>query len=45
VGTGKPKPPPNLAELLDSWDIVMPSERKSPKTVRTYRDGVRGYLL
>jgi site-specific recombinase XerD len=42
--TAKSKSPPNLAELLDSWDIVMQSERKSPKTVRTYRDGVRGYL-
>ena len=44
MGTRKPKPPPDLAELLDSWDIVMQAERKSPKTIRTYRDGVRGFL-
>ena len=44
MGTRKPKPPPDLAELLDSWDIVLQAERKSPKTIRTYRDGVRGFL-
>ena len=44
MGTRKPKPPPDLAELLDSWDIVLQAEHKSPKTIRTYRDGVRGFL-
>lgn len=44
MGTRKPKPPPDLAELLDSCDIVLQAEHKSPKTIRTYRDGVRGFL-
>ena len=36
--------PPDLAELLPSWELHLRAERKSPQTVKTYGDGVRAYL-
>ena len=41
---GKLKPPPNLALLLDSWELALNAERKSPQTVKSYGDGVRRFL-
>jgi hypothetical protein len=39
------KPPPlDLSELLESWLLPLRAERKSPRTVKTYGDGVRQYL-
>jgi site-specific recombinase XerD len=35
---------PNLAELLVSWELHLRAERKSPQTVKSYSDGVRGYI-
>ncbi len=41
----RPKPAPlDLRELLDSWLLALRAERKSPSTVRSYGDGVRGFL-
>jgi integrase len=36
--------PPDLASLLDSWLLALKAERKSPKTVEVYGDGVRRFL-
>lgn len=33
-----------LASLLDSFTLHLRAERKSPQTVKTYTDGVRGFL-
>ena len=39
------KPPPlDLAALLESWELSLRSERKSPATVKVYSDGVRAFL-
>jgi site-specific recombinase XerD len=35
---------PDLAVLLDSWLLHLRAERKSPKTVEVYGDGVRRFL-
>jgi integrase/recombinase XerD len=35
---------PDLAELLDSWLLHLRAERKSAQTVKSYADGVRGYI-
>jgi integrase/recombinase XerD len=35
---------PNLTELLSSWQLAMRAERKSPGTIKTYSDGVTGFL-
>jgi site-specific recombinase XerD len=35
---------PDLAALLSSWELALRAERKSPATVKSYGDGVRGYL-
>jgi site-specific recombinase XerD len=35
---------PDLEGLLDSWQLAMMAERKSPATIRNYLYGVRGYL-
>jgi site-specific recombinase XerD len=40
----RPKPPPDLAGLLPSWEVALAAERKSPKTIRVYRDGVRAFI-
>lgn len=40
----KTPPPPDLAELLDSWLLHLRAERKSPQTLKSYGDGVRAYL-
>ncbi|MHB1063784.1 MAG: tyrosine-type recombinase/integrase [Georgenia sp.] len=39
----RPKPP-NLDALVDSWELSLRAERKSPQTVKTYSTGVRQYL-
>jgi site-specific recombinase XerD len=39
------KPPAvDLASMLPSWELSLRAERKSPQTVRSYGDGVRGFL-
>ena len=38
------KPPPDLAGLLPSWEVALAAERKSPKTIRVYGDGVRAFI-
>lgn len=39
------KPPPlDLAALLPSWELALRSERKSPQTIKSYGDGVRGFI-
>src|SRR3954449_4385209 len=35
---------PNLAVLLDSWELSLRAERKSPATVKAYTTGVHQYL-
>ena len=35
---------PDLAALLSSWQLALRSERKSPATLATYSEGVRGFL-
>jgi site-specific recombinase XerD len=35
---------PDLVPLLDSWLLHLRAERKSPKTVKVYGDGVRRFL-
>jgi site-specific recombinase XerD len=35
---------PDLAELLPSWQLAMRAERKSAGTIKTYSDGVNGFL-
>lgn len=34
----------SLDALLDSWSLHLRAERKSPQTVKTYTDGVAGFL-
>src|ERR1700754_769805 len=39
------KPPPlDLAAMLPSWELALRAERKSPQTLKSYGDGVRGFL-
>jgi site-specific recombinase XerD len=33
-----------LHDLLPSWQVALRSEHKSPRTITSYSDGVRGYL-
>ncbi len=33
-----------LTALIASWELVLRAERKSPQTIKTYRDGLRRYL-
>lgn len=35
---------PDLAALLPSWQLAMRAERKAPGTIKTYSDGVTGFL-
>jgi site-specific recombinase XerD len=35
---------PDLAALLPSWQLALRAERKSPATLATYSEGVRGFL-
>jgi integrase len=35
---------PDLATMLDSWERALKGERKSPQTIKSYRDGVRKFL-
>jgi integrase/recombinase XerC len=35
---------PDLTALLASWEISLRAERKSRQTIKTYGDGVRGFL-
>jgi len=41
-----PKPVPllDLPMLLDSWRVHLAAERKAPATIKSYADGVVGYL-
>jgi site-specific recombinase XerD len=34
----------DLADLLPSWELALRSERKSPQTIKSYGDGVRGFI-
>ena len=36
--------PVDLAVLLPSWEVSLAAERKSPSTIKSYGDGVRGFL-
>ncbi|MGH8326160.1 MAG: tyrosine-type recombinase/integrase [Steroidobacteraceae bacterium] len=39
------KPPSvDLAALLPSWELSLRAERKSPQTIKSYGDAVRGFL-
>lgn len=40
----KTLPKLDLAVLLDSWELSLRAERKSPETVKSYTAGVRGFL-
>lgn len=44
VSSRRRKPPPDLAGLLPSWEVALAAERKSPKTIRVYGDGVRAFI-
>lgn len=33
-----------LTALIASWELVLRAERKSPQTIKVYRDGLRRYL-
>jgi site-specific recombinase XerD len=45
IGTARRKPPSlNLATLLPSWELALRAERKSPQTIKSYGDGVRGFI-
>ncbi len=35
---------PDLRLLLESWELALRAERKSPQTVKSYGDGVRRFL-
>ena len=35
---------PDLAGLLPSWQLALKAERKSPSTIASYTEGVRGFL-
>jgi integrase/recombinase XerD len=37
-------PPPDLRALLESWEIALKGEHKSPSTLRVYRAGVVAFL-
>lgn len=39
-----PAPPPDLAELLDSWILNLKARGKRPATIEQYTVSVRGYL-
>jgi len=39
-----PKTVPVLANLLPSWQLAMRAERKSPKTIKSYTEGVQAFL-
>ena len=41
---GKPLPAPDLPALLNSWEINLLAENKSPTTITSYLRGVRLYL-
>src|ERR1700761_1805745 len=36
--------PVDLVALLPSWELALRAERKSPQTIKSYGDGVRGFL-
>jgi site-specific recombinase XerD len=33
----------NVLDMLDSWELAMRAERKSPETIKSYGDGVRAF--
>ncbi len=36
--------PPNLDDLLESWVLALNAQRRSPKTIKLYSEGVRMFL-
>jgi integrase/recombinase XerD len=34
----------DLEVLLSSWELALSAERKSPQTIKSYGDGIRGYV-
>lgn len=44
MATRKKPPQIDLHELLNSWELALRAERKSPQTVKSYGDGVRAFL-
>ena len=34
----------DLESLFGSWELALSAERKSPQTIKSYGDGVRGYI-
>ncbi|MGI9084727.1 MAG: tyrosine-type recombinase/integrase [Aeromicrobium sp.] len=34
----------DLETLLTSWELALSAERKSPQTIKSYGDGIRGYI-
>ena len=44
LSVSKEPPAADLALLLGSWELSLRAERKSPQTLKSYGDGVRGYL-
>ena len=40
----KTPPPLDLAAMLPSWELALRAERKSAQTLKSYGDGVRGFL-
>ncbi|MFV8316325.1 tyrosine-type recombinase/integrase [Mycobacterium sp. 23] len=38
------QPSVEIAELLPSWVLAMRAERKAPQTIKSYTDGVRGFI-
>jgi site-specific recombinase XerC len=44
VSSRHKKPPPDLADLLPSWEVALAAERKSPKTIAVYIAGVRAFI-
>jgi site-specific recombinase XerD len=36
--------PLDLAELLPSWEVSLAAEHKSPQTIKSYGDSVRGFI-
>lgn len=44
MARARKRPALDLPGLLESWELHLRAERKSPQTVKTYGDGVRAYL-
>jgi site-specific recombinase XerD len=45
LNVARRKPPAlDLVALLPSWELALRAERKSPQTIKSYGDGVRGFI-